>query len=82
MAGARVLRNDDDFLRMRKRPRDNSTAFTALKIAVLAPIPSARIATATKTKPGDFRSKRSPYARSRSVDSHPRTDPQLATLVL
>ena len=36
------------------------TAFTTLKIAVLAPIPSARFSTATAVTPGFFASTRAP----------------------
>ena len=34
----------------------NNTALTTLKIAVFAPIPSARVSTATRVNPGDLRS--------------------------
>jgi hypothetical protein len=42
----------------------NNTASTTEKIAVFAPIPSARVRTATVVKPGDFRKLRRPYRRS------------------
>ncbi len=42
----------------------SSTAFTTEKIAVLAPIPSARAASATRVKPGVFRRNRRPFLRS------------------
>jgi hypothetical protein len=35
------------------------TAFTTLKIALLAPMPTASVATATSVKPGAWRSRRS-----------------------
>src|ERR1700680_3825670 len=38
--------------------------FTALKMAVLAPMPSARVRTATRVKPGFFTSMRRPKRRS------------------
>src|SRR5271154_3858268 len=41
-----------------------STAFTTLKIVVVAPIPSARVRMATAAKPGLFASIRSPYRTS------------------
>src|SRR6202795_161409 len=40
------------------------TAFTMLKIAVFAPMPSARVSTATIVKPGEFTSIRSPCRKS------------------
>ena len=42
----------------------SSTAFTTEKIAVLAPIPSASVSTATIVNPGDFRNIRSAYFKS------------------
>jgi len=48
----------------------NSTAFTTLKMAVLAPMPSASAKTATVVKAGAFLSRRKVYRRScRKVDS-------------
>ena len=41
-----------------------STAFTTVKIAVLAPMPRARVSTATEVKAGLFSSSRSAYRRS------------------
>jgi hypothetical protein len=38
----------------------NSTAFTIEKMAVLAPMPSAMMATAVAVKPGDWRRRRAP----------------------
>jgi hypothetical protein len=35
----------------------SSTAFTTLKMALFAPIPSARVSTATVVKPGLFRTR-------------------------
>src|SRR6266542_858000 len=42
----------------------SSTPYTTLKIAVLAPIPNARVRTATAAKPGCFRSMRAAQRRS------------------
>ena len=42
----------------------NITALTTLKIAVLAPTPSASVTAATRVKPGLFRSARPAYRRS------------------
>src|SRR5437867_7362407 len=42
----------------------SSTAFTTLKIAVLAPMPRARVSTATAVKPGFFSSWRKANFRS------------------
>src|SRR6476660_3286864 len=42
----------------------NNTALTTLKMAVFAPIPSARVSTATRVNPGDFRSWRKASFRS------------------
>ena len=42
----------------------NSTAFTTLKMAVFAPIPSASVSTATMLNAGLRRSRRTPYRRS------------------
>jgi hypothetical protein len=43
--------------------RSNS-AFTTLKIALLAPIPGARVSVATSVKPGVFASARAAYRKS------------------
>jgi hypothetical protein len=42
----------------------SNTAFTTLKMAVFAPIPSARVKTATVVKPGLFTSIRNPKRAS------------------
>ena len=42
----------------------SSTAFMTLKTAVLAPMPSARVSTQTRVKPGVFLSWRNAYLRS------------------
>ena len=42
----------------------NRTAFTTVKIAVFAPMPSASVSTATSVKPGLFASVRTAYRRS------------------
>ena len=47
----------------------NNTASTTEKIAVFAPIPSARVRTATVAKPGDFRKLRRAYRTSWSKAS-------------
>src|SRR5258708_11144035 len=44
--------------------RLRSTPSTTLNMAVVAPIPSARVPIVTTAKPGDLRSNRSPYPRS------------------
>ena len=52
----------------------NRMGFTALKIAVLAPMPSARVSVATIVKVGCFSSIREPYCRSChkvSIDLNP-----------
>jgi len=45
----------------------SSTPFTTVKIAVVAPMPSARVATATAVHPGLARSARQAYLRSREM---------------
>src|ERR1700740_3657284 len=49
------------------------TAFTTLKMELVAPMPRARVSTATAVNPGDLCNKRSPYRRSERrliIDSH------------
>ena len=46
----------------------NKTAFTTLKIAVFAPMPSASVSTATAAKPGFFSSWRKAKRRSFMVE--------------
>lgn len=46
-----------------------SNAFTTLKTAVLAPIPSARVTTAISENPGLFINIRAPYRKSCQMDS-------------
>src|SRR5437016_8420619 len=55
------------FLMIRRPPRSTLFPYTTLfrssirlKIAVLAPMPRARVRTATAVKPGDLRSRRRP----------------------
>src|SRR5580693_4691075 len=58
------------------------TAFTTEKMAVLAPMPRARVRTAITVKPGDFRRLRRPYFRfwiKESMDT-PRVRRRLAAL--
>src|SRR2546430_175526 len=52
----------------------NKTAFTTLKIAVFAPMPSASVSTATAAKPGFFRSWRKANFRSFIPQRHHRID--------
>ena len=49
------------------------TVFTTLNTAVLAPMPSASVSTATAVKPGFFASMRRPNFRSwnQSIHSYP-----------
>src|SRR3954471_4050022 len=44
--------------------RSRKTALTTVKMALFTPIPSARVRTATKVKPGDFRSCRKAKRKS------------------
>src|SRR5881392_1092057 len=52
----------------------SSTAFTTLKMAVFAPMPSARVSTATAVKPGFFSSWRKANLRSFITQSLHRID--------
>jgi hypothetical protein len=47
----------------------NSTPFTTLKMAVFAPIPKARVITATRVKPGFLPNERSANFRSEIIGS-------------
>src|ERR1700691_4978762 len=55
----------EEFLKGSGRSR---TALTTLKIAVLAPMPRARVRMATRVKPGDFASMRMANLRSCRIE--------------
>jgi hypothetical protein len=60
----------------RKLAADRRTAWTTLKIAVLAPMPRARVRTATRVKPGLLVSIRAPkrtscHSASSQTKGHP-----------
>src|ERR1044071_7052351 len=50
--------------------RSRKTALTTVKMALLTPIPSASVRTATNVKPGDFKSCRKAKRRSFIVSLH------------
>src|SRR5580700_396858 len=56
--------NVDQLLRIAHWQRRRTTASTTLKIAVFAPMPRAKVRTATAVKPGLFASIRQPYRMS------------------